>query len=89
MFAYEQERQACMSDMFSKSAVLTNIDATLAAMGLGAAEVEKARGNAEMRFEQLLRDREDKVVDEGVMQATLERAMAQINSTDAKEKQVG
>lgn len=41
---------------------------------------------AEMRFDQLLRDAEDGAVDEGVMQATLAKAMAGMGSVADGEK---
>ena len=57
-FQYEQERQAAMGDLHSKNQVVTNVKSALQGMNCSPDEVRRGIEAAELRFEQLLRDRE-------------------------------
>jgi len=85
-YMYEQERQCAIGDMYGKQHVLAAVKTALTSAGVSGDEQAKGVQAADVRFEQLLRDREEGVIDESVMQATLEKAMAGMGG-DQKEKQ--
>jgi len=82
-FAFTTEQQAAKSNMYSKPALAACITQHVKAIG---GDVAAAIAAAEMRFDQLLRDAEDGSVDEGVMQATLEKALKGMSSVNDNEK---
>ena len=81
-FAFTTEQNAAKADMHSKPQLIMGVQMHVKALK---GDVNAAVTAAEMRFDQLLRDAEDGAVDEGVMQATLAKAMEGMN-VDVKEK---
>ena len=74
-------------DTFSKGDVAAWAEKVLRAMGCTDEEVQRYVAAAELRFDQLLQDGSDGIVDEGVMRATVERALAALGG-NPKDKQV-
>ena len=83
LFVYNSEQQAAKADMHSKPEVSRLAASLVTSIG---GDGKKAALDAEMRFDQLLRDAEDGAVDEGVMSAMMSKAMGQMSGTGEGEK---
>jgi len=84
-FLYQQGRQFAMSHLYSKAAVLALVGTSLKSAGGDTDALRKGQVAAEVKFDQLLRDREEGIIDESGMQATMERAMGAMGG-DQKER---
>ena len=71
-------------DLYSREDVAQRVTAALTAIGCSEESIAKVVAAAEMRFDQLLRDAEDGVIDEGVMKANLERMNAILDASGKK-----
>ena len=83
MFAFSAEQSAAKSDMHSKIEVSRMAGAVAGAIG---GDAKKAALDAELRFDQLLRDAEDGAVDEGAMAAMMSKAMGKMEGANDGER---